>query len=183
MSEPTPGPVARLEWRPRRPRRPHAQPEGRRPDAAASAAHRLHGRQRVGEVLARLRHDLRRRAAALRRVAVGLRPAVPRADGEAGRRRRSTASRRRSRFGRRTASAIRDRRSARRPRSTTTCGCSGRASAGRSAGSAASRSSASRPTSSRRELLALPAGTRLLVGFDYPVVSANGVFTRGDGGA
>ena len=39
-----------------------------------------------GQVVARLRHDLRRRAAALRRVAVVVRPAVPRADGEAGRR-------------------------------------------------------------------------------------------------
>ena len=44
------------------------------------------GLSRLGQVVARLRHDLRRRAAALRRVAVGLRPAVPRADGEAGRR-------------------------------------------------------------------------------------------------
>ena len=49
-------------------------------------AHRHHRRVRVGEVLARLRHDLRRRAAALRGVPLGLRPAVPRADGEAGRR-------------------------------------------------------------------------------------------------
>ena len=39
-----------------------------------------------------------------------------------------------SRSARRTASATRDRRSARPPRSTTTCGCSSRASAGRSAG-------------------------------------------------
>ena len=49
------------------------------------ADHR-HRRQRIGQVVARLRHHLRRRAAALRRVAVGLRAAVPRADGEAGRR-------------------------------------------------------------------------------------------------
>ena len=40
----------------------------------------------LGQVVARLRHDLRGRAAPVRRVAVGLRPAVPRADGEAGRR-------------------------------------------------------------------------------------------------
>ena len=40
-----------------------------------------------GQVLARVRHDLRRGTAPLRRVAVGVRAAVPRADGEAGRRR------------------------------------------------------------------------------------------------
>ena len=39
-----------------------------------------------GQVVARLRHALRRGPAPLRRVAVGLRAAVPRADGEAGRR-------------------------------------------------------------------------------------------------
>ncbi len=39
-----------------------------------------------GQVLAGVRHDLRRGPAALRRVAVVLRPAVPRADGQAGRR-------------------------------------------------------------------------------------------------
>ena len=93
-----------------------------------------HGRQRFGQVVARLRHHLRRRAAPLCRVAVGLRPPVPRADGEAGRRLASTASARRSPSGRKTASATRARRSARRPRSTTTCACSTRASAGRSAG-------------------------------------------------
>ena len=49
------------------------------------ADHR-HGRERIGQVVARLRHDLRRRTAPLRRVAVGLRAPVPRADGEAGRR-------------------------------------------------------------------------------------------------
>ena len=73
--------------RARRSRRAHPQPEGCRPHAAAPAARGLHGRQRVGQVVAGLRHDLRRRAAPLRRVAVGLRPAVSRADGEAGRRR------------------------------------------------------------------------------------------------
>ena len=39
-----------------------------------------------GQVVARVRHHLRGRAAALRRVAVVVRPAVSRADGEAGRR-------------------------------------------------------------------------------------------------
>ena len=70
-----------------RSRRPHAQPEERRCHAAARQADHRHRRQRVGQVVARLRHDLRRRAAPLRRVAVGLRAAVSRADGEAGRRR------------------------------------------------------------------------------------------------
>ena len=46
-------------------------------------AGRLHRRLRLGEELARLRHPLRRRTAPLRRVALVVRPAVPRADGEA----------------------------------------------------------------------------------------------------
>ncbi len=44
------------------------------------------GLSRVGQVVAGLRHALRRGPAAVRRVAVGLRPPVPRADGEARRR-------------------------------------------------------------------------------------------------
>ena len=73
-------------------RRDPARPAGRH--------HRALG---LGQVVARLRHDLRRGAAALRRVAVGLRAPVPRADGEARRRldrgavaRRSPSSRRRA---------------------------------------------------------------------------------------
>ena len=134
--------------RSRRPRRAHAQPEEHRPHPAAGQADHLHRRQRIGEVVARLRHDLRRRAAPLRRVAVGLRPAVPRADGEARRRSHRGHLRRRSPSARRTASAIRARRSAPTPRSTTTCGCCSRASAGPSAASAAGKSSARRPKSS-----------------------------------
>src|SRR5690349_21158882 len=61
-----------------RPRRPYPKSEERRPDAAATYARRLHGRERVGQVVAGVRHDLRRRAAPVRRVAVGLRPSVPR---------------------------------------------------------------------------------------------------------
>ena len=75
-----------LKPRSRRARRAHAQPQEHRPHAAGRQADHRHRRQRIGQVVARLRHDLRRRAAALRRVAVGLRAAVPRADGEAGRR-------------------------------------------------------------------------------------------------
>ena len=54
-------------------RRPHPEEEARRAD----------GRVGLGQVVARLRHPLRRGAAPLRRVALGLRAPVPRADGEA----------------------------------------------------------------------------------------------------
>ena len=69
-----------------RPRRPRPQPEEHRRRSAARSAGRGHRPVRLGQVVARLRHHLRRGPAPLRRVAVGLRPAVPRADGEAGRR-------------------------------------------------------------------------------------------------
>ena len=65
-------------------RRPHAQPQERHPLPAHRQAHRHHRRQRLGQVVARLRHHLRRRPAPLRRVALRLRPPVPGADGEAG---------------------------------------------------------------------------------------------------
>ena len=74
---------ARLDRGARRPR-PQPQEHRRRHPAPQAGGH--HRPVRLGQVVARLRHDLRRRAAALRRVAVGLRAAVPRADGEAGRR-------------------------------------------------------------------------------------------------
>jgi hypothetical protein len=45
-----------------------------------------HGPVRVRQIVARLRHHLRGGPASLRRVALGLRAPVPRADGEAGRR-------------------------------------------------------------------------------------------------
>src|ERR1019366_5902319 len=41
---------------------------------------------RLGKIVARLRHDLRRGSAPLRRIAVGLRAPVPRTDGKARRR-------------------------------------------------------------------------------------------------
>ena len=68
------------------PGRPRAQPQGRVDRPPARLAHRLHGSLGLRQVLARLRHDLRRGPAPLRRVAVGLRPPVPRPDGQAGRR-------------------------------------------------------------------------------------------------
>ena len=67
-------------------RRARPQPEEHRRRHPAAQARGHHRPVRLGQVVARLRHDLRRGAAALRRVAVGVRPAVPRADGEAGRR-------------------------------------------------------------------------------------------------
>ncbi len=66
--------------------RPRAQPEERLDRAATRSTDRLHRAVGLGQVLARVRHDLRRGAAPLRRVAVGLRPAVPRPDGQARRR-------------------------------------------------------------------------------------------------
>ena len=132
----------------RRSRGPHAQPQEHRRLPAAGPADHHHRRQRVREVVARLRHHLCRRTAPLCRVAVRLRPAVPRAHGEAGRRPDRRHLRRRLPFARRTASATRARRSARRPKSTTTCGCSTPASGGRSAARAGGRSCAKRPRSS-----------------------------------
>ena len=70
----------------RRARRARAQPEERRSGHPARQAGRVHRPLRLGQVVARLRHDLRRRPAALCRVALGLRPPVPRDDAEAGRR-------------------------------------------------------------------------------------------------
>ena len=55
-----------------------AQSQERRPDHPARQAGRLHRPVGLGQVVARLRHHLRRRAAPLRRVAVGLRAPVPR---------------------------------------------------------------------------------------------------------
>ena len=52
----------------------------------ARPADRLHRALGLGEVVAGVRHHLRRGPAPLRRVAVGVRPPVPRADGQARRR-------------------------------------------------------------------------------------------------
>ena len=65
------------------PRRPRAQPAGRRPAAAAEPADLLHGGQRLGEEFAGLRHAVCRGAAALRAEPVQFRPAVPRPDAQA----------------------------------------------------------------------------------------------------
>ncbi len=69
-----------------RPWRARAQPEERLARPASGLAHRLHGSVRVGQVVPGLRHHLRGGPAALRGVALLVRPAVPRPDGQAGRR-------------------------------------------------------------------------------------------------
>ena len=74
---------ARLDCRPRG-ARPQPPEYRRRPAPGPPRGH--HRALGVGQVVAGVRHHLRRRPAAVRRVAVGLRPPVPRADGEAGRR-------------------------------------------------------------------------------------------------
>jgi len=70
----------------RRSRRPRAQPEERRRRDPPRQAGRADRAVRLREVVSGVRHDLRGGAAALRRVAVGVRATIPRADGEAGRR-------------------------------------------------------------------------------------------------
>ncbi len=75
--------------RPRRhphPRRAHAQPEEHRPRPAARPPDGDHRPVGLGQVLARLRHAVRGRPAALRGIAVGLCAAVPVGDGKARRR-------------------------------------------------------------------------------------------------
>ena len=69
-----------------RPRGAGAQPQERRSRDPARRADRVHGAVGVGQVLARLRHDLRGRAAPLRGEPVGLRAPVPGDDAEARRR-------------------------------------------------------------------------------------------------
>ena len=110
-------------------RRARAQSQERRPRPPARPARGDHRPVRLGQIVARLRHHLCRRPAPLCREPVGLCPPVPRDDAEAGRRpdRRPVAGhldRAEDHL-----AAIRARPSARSPRSTTTCGCSGRASA------------------------------------------------------
>ena len=72
--------------RARSPRRPGAQPQGHHRPVAPEHADLHHRAVRLREVEPCLRHDLRRGAAPLRRVALRLRAAVPADDGEARRR-------------------------------------------------------------------------------------------------
>jgi hypothetical protein len=107
-----------------RSRRARAQSAEHRRADPAGPADGGHGDQRVGEELAGVRHDLRRGAAAVRGVAVGVRPAVPGRDGEAGRGRHRGAVPAIS-IEQKTAGGTRAPRWARSRRSTTTCASSG----------------------------------------------------------
>ena len=76
-----------------RARRARAQPQERRRRHPARRAGRLHRRLRLGQVVARLRHALRRGAAALSRIGLALRAAAVPPDGRArGRRDRRPAA-------------------------------------------------------------------------------------------
>ena len=100
-------------------------------DIPRRAHHGHHRAVGLGQVVARLRHALRRGPAALRGVALGVRAAVPRADGEARRRlHRRHLARGRDRAAQPHALLALDGRHG-APRSTTTCGCCGRAWAAR----------------------------------------------------
>ena len=116
-----------------------------------------------GKSSPRLRHDLRRGPAPLRRVAVAPTRASSSGRWTSRTSTRSRGSRRRSRSTRRRPRATRARRSARSPRSTTTCACSGRGSATRTATTAARRSPASRPSRSSTSVMTLEEGTRFMV--------------------
>ena len=113
-------------------------------------AGRHHRAERQRQEFAGLRYDLRRRPAPLCRVAVRLRPPVPRPDGQARRRPDRRAVARRSRLTRRASATTRARRSAPSPRFTTTCVCSMPASASRTARSAGNASRRSRRSRSSR---------------------------------
>ena len=120
---------------------PGAQPQGRLPRPAARLPHRLHRALRLGQVEPGVRHHLRRGPAALRRVALGVRPAVPRPDGQARRRLHRGPLARRSRSTRSPPRRTPAPRSAPSPRSTTTSACSTPGSATPTARPAAPRSS------------------------------------------
>ena len=79
-------PRLRIDEDDSRPGSARAQFEKRRSRNPARRARRIHGSFGFGEIVAGLRHDLRRGAAPLRREPVGLRAPVPRDDAEAGRR-------------------------------------------------------------------------------------------------
>ena len=121
------------------------------------------GLSRLGQVLARLRHHLRRGPAPLRRVALGLRAPVPRADGEAGRRLDRGPVARHLHRAEDHLARTRARRSARSPRSTTTCACSSRASACRTARQCGSVISAQTVQQMVDRVMTLPAGSRIIV--------------------
>ena len=140
------------------PRRTHAQPQEHQPRPAAQPADRDHRPVGLGQVLARLRHALRRGPAPLRRIAVGLRAPVPAADGKARRRPDRGPVARDLDRAEGDLATTRARRSAPSPRSTTTCACCSRASAIRTAPSTTWRSQAQSVAQMVDHVLQLPAG-------------------------
>ena len=132
-------------------------------DLPARLPDRLHRAVRLRQVQPGVRHDLRRGPAPLRRVAVGVRPPVPRPDGQARRRLHRGPLARRSRSTRSPRPRTRARPSARSPRSTTTSACSTPAPAGRTARSAARPIERQTPQQIVDRVLALEEGTRFQV--------------------
>ena len=145
------------------PRRSHAQSEEHRSRSAARQPDRDHGTVGLRQVLARVRHDLCRRPAPLRRIAVGVCAAVPVGDGKARRRSHRRPVARRSRSSRNRPRTIRARRSARSPRSTTTCACCSRASARRAVRITAFRCEAQTVSQMVDAALALNPETRFML--------------------
>ena len=144
-------------------RGPRAQPPERLDRPPPRPAHRVHRAVGFGQVVARLRHHLRRGPAPLRRVAVVLRPAVPRADGQAGRGLHRGTVARPSPSTRSPRRATPVRRSGPSRRSTTTCACSTPGSASPTARAAAGWSPARPPSRSSTDPGDLPEGTRFQV--------------------
>ena len=134
----------------RRSRRPRTQPQGRHGRVPARPSRGHHRALRQRQEQPRVRHDLRRGPASLRREPERLRPPVPGPDGEAGRRPDRRAVARRSRSTRRARRATRARPSARSPRSTTTSACSSPGSASRTAPTAIRSSARASSRSSTR---------------------------------
>ena len=120
--------------------RARAQSQEYRPRDSARSPRRHHRAFGLGQILARLRHHLRRGPAPLRRVTFGLRAPVPGADGEAGRRfDRGTFAGDLDRTEDHLAQPALDGRPP-SPKFTTTCACCSRASATRFATTAGAKS-------------------------------------------
>ena len=124
---------------------------------------RLHRPVRVGQVEPRLRHDLRRGPAPLRRVAQSPTPGSSSGRWTSPTSTSSRACRRRSRSTRSRRAATRGRPSARSPRSTTTSACCTPASACSTARTTARGCSARRRSRSSTASSTLPDGTRFQV--------------------
>ncbi len=144
----------------RRPRRPRAQPQEHRPRDPARPARRHHRAVGLGQVVARLRHDLRRGPAPLRRDRCRPTPASSSSRWRSPTSTRSRGCRRRSRSSRRRRRRTRARPSAPSPRSTTTCACCSRASACPHCPQCGRVIAAQTVQQMVDRVLALPAGTR-----------------------